>query len=643
MSSESEDDTTQIQEAITEKAEAQIKVNHWTNVMKKVGKGKSMGKTVNHFLCNYCPKDFQGPSSGTILKHLRKIHPKRCPELLATKGQISSRGFFDKAKMKEPFNDDIFMGKLLKWIVKTDQPFSVVDNLHFEDLLEYLKKDLGVKSRRTIMRRLEELYNQKKNEMKERLNGFNSKFSVTCDVWTSKNQLSFFGFTIHYIDDDWQMKEELLAFKFLEGEHDGKSLSVAFIDVLEDFGIADRLLGVTADNASNNSTMMAHMEAYYKERYPDAGFSVAWNQVECMAHVLNLGAQQILKEFKQPVEKDTYEAGSDSSDDMVTAVSRLSFLCRKIRLAPKLRRLLEIVCNEKEVKYSVPIIDVVTRWNSTYDMLVRAVEIKDAMSDTFYRHKDRDLINLVLTEADWNCISQLIEVLAPLKEATLLASQNGESLMVTSMIPIYDYCTEMLKESLKIFDENDDIYIGIESAIVKLNHYYDKISPMVGIALILDPTLKKDFLKKSLGWQVEWVDSVMDQFTSSFHFYREKSKASASIASAASVSTGPSPLGFGNYLKKRRTADGDADGVEEFVRYFNAPLAEVGTNALSFWKTNQFHYPILSAMAKDYLTVQASSVASERAFSSGTDLVTADRCSLGGDTIEMTQFLKYVL
>jgi hypothetical protein len=149
------------------------------------------------------------------------------------------------------------------------------------------------------MRRLVELYNQKKHEMKERLNGFNSKFSITCDVWTSKNQLSFFGFTIHYIDDDWQMKEELLAFKFLEGEHDGKNLSVAFIDVLEDFGIADRLLGVTADNASNNTTMMAHMENYYSEKYPEAGFSVAWNQVECMAHVLNLGAQQILKECQQ--------------------------------------------------------------------------------------------------------------------------------------------------------------------------------------------------------------------------------------------------------------------------------------------------------------------------------------------------------
>jgi hypothetical protein len=300
---------------------------------------------------------------------------------------------------------------------------------------------------------------------------------------------------------------------------------------MEDFGIADRLLGVTADNASNNSTMLAHMEEYYKERYPDAGFSVAWNQVECMAHALNLGAQQILKEFKQPVDKETYEPGSDSSDAMVTAISRLSFLCRKIRLAPKLRRLLEKVCKEKEVKYLVPIIDVFTRWNSTYDMLVRAVDIKDVMSDTFYQHKDRDLINLVLTEEDWNCVSQLIEVLAPLKEATLLASQNGESLMVTNVIPIFNFCCEMVGESLKNFNNSDDIYIGIESAIEKLTHYYDKISPMVGIALLLNPSLKKQMLTESLQWEHEWVDTVLDHFMSSFDHYRGKLSSSSENSS----------------------------------------------------------------------------------------------------------------
>jgi hAT family C-terminal dimerisation region len=132
---------------------------------------------------------------------------------------------------------------------------------------------------------------------------------------------------------------------------------------------------------------------------------------------------------------------------------------------------------------------------------------------TFYQHKDRDLINLVLTEANWNCVSQLIEVLV----------SNG----------IYS-----------------------------------------------------------------------------------------------------------NYKNKKRRLFSATTIVTKF---FNEPLALDGTNVLQFWKANAFNYPILSAMAKDYLTVQASSVPSERAFSSGVDLVTADRCRLTGNNIEMTQFLKFIL
>jgi hypothetical protein len=66
------------------------------------------------------------------------------------------------------------------------------------------------------------------------------------------------------------------------------------------------------------------------------------------------------------------------------------------------------------------------------------------------------------------------------------------------------------------FNNDDDIFAGIECAVEKLNHYYDKISPMVGIALILNPSMKKDFLRDSLSWEDEWVDDVMEQFHSSF-------------------------------------------------------------------------------------------------------------------------------
>ena len=40
-------------------------------------------------------------------------------------------------------------------------------------------------------------------------------------------------------------------------------------------------------------------------------------------------------------------------------------------------------------------------------------------------------------------------------------------------------------------------------------------------------------------------------------------------------------------------------------RYFNAPILSESIDLLAFWKANASNYPILSSMAKDYLTVQA--------------------------------------
>ena len=83
--------------------------------------------------------------------------------------------------------------------------------------------------------------------------------------------------------------------------------------------------------------------------------------------------------------------------------------------------------------------------------------------------------------------------------------------------------------------------------------------------------------------------------------------------------------------------------VDEYTRYRNAPIEKEEINILDYWKINQHNYPVLASMAKDYLTVQASSVSAERAFSTATDLVSPNRCSLSGKTIEMTQFLKLIL
>jgi hypothetical protein len=55
---------------------------------------------------------------------------------------------------------------------------------------------------------------------------------------------------------------------------------------------------------------------------------------------------------------------------------------------------------------------------------------------------------------------------------------------------------------------------------------------------------------------------------------------------------------------------------------------------------NSHRYPVWASLARDYLAIMASSVSSERAFSSAGITITKRRNRLKGDIVEALQFVK---
>jgi hypothetical protein len=97
--------------------------------------------------------------------------------------------------------------------------------------------------------------------------------------------------------------------------HSGLNLAIAFAEILETFGIKDKvrhqsfkpqkksspknqILSVTADNASNNDTMIENL-AEILDEFPGAS-----NQTRCFAHTISICAKAILKQFDVPKAKD---------------------------------------------------------------------------------------------------------------------------------------------------------------------------------------------------------------------------------------------------------------------------------------------------------------------------------------------------
>lgn len=101
---------------------------------------------------------------------------------------------------------------------------------------------------------------------------------------------------------------------------------------------------------------------------------------------------------------------------------------------------------------------------------------------------------------------------------------------------------------------------------------------------------------------------------------------------------------FGDFFSMEQAASSSKPlpaVVDEEVRHYRAVQSlSLESNPLMWWKDNQNQFPHLAKLAKMYLGIPATSVPSERVFSTAGDIVTAQRASLSPDNVDMMVFLK---
>ncbi|KAL9687108.1 hypothetical protein QQ045_031504 [Rhodiola kirilowii] len=123
--------------------------------------------------------------------------------------------------------------------------------------------------------------------------------------------------------------------------------------------------------------------------------------------------------------------------------------------------------------------------------------------------------------------------------------------------------------------------------------------------------------------------------------------ASASVAPASLNNASMFPL-VQNFsmsrIKRARVNLNLCDQTSDLQMYLDLATIEVDDdnsfNLLGWWKNNYTLYPVLSSLAKDLLSVPASTVASEAAFSAGGRVVNEKRAALSPNTIEALICLK---
>lgn len=297
-------------------------------------------------------------------------------------------------------------------------------------------------------------------------------------------------------------------------------------------------------------------------------------------------------------------------------------------------------------------LDVKTRWNSTYSMIEHAIRLKagltvtmQAMYDEIAAKARRSQTNdeheqqfMQITEEHWKQFEDICLLLEPLNDATEILS-GGNYPTLNMVVPAYNLLLDHLEKlafpplpSSTIYTESANMVDAAKSTFMKLHKYYDISSELCTISTVLDPRLKLQFYANDTSGDAEVPAEIRTYVNQFYARYAESSVPSSSIHR-------PKRSKFAEKMYQQTTG---AIRQSELTTYLSEPVMENGEqfDILDYWRTNSSRFPNLSRMAWDYLAIPGTSTPSERAFSGGRPLVTDFRCSLKAETITACMLLK---
>ncbi|KAF5324122.1 hypothetical protein D9619_011280 [Psilocybe cf. subviscida] len=548
--------------------------------------------------------------------------------------------------------------EFVRWVCESKRPFQIVNDRAFRSLMKTGRPGYTIPSAETLSRDVKKVFTNVRQRIAKMMQEYEGQLNFATDAWTSPNNHAFVAFTVHF-EHEGEPISMLLDIVELAKSHSGKNLADTFKKVLADFGVEDKLLGVTCDNASNMDTMIEVLEELLPE------FPGASNQTRCFAHILNLVAKSILRQFdtkkkatvanEDPIDAlarelddamgtllDDDQPEDDSEDDEDglgnerAGMSAAEIAELEESLGPVRALLTKLRAFSNAVKRSSTLLlpawlamlkklalrvrnmprDVLTRWNSTFEMLEFAITYRGAI-DAMTSERSLNLRKYELDDNEWLIATKLRDTLKIFKHATLFFSR-GNTPSLSKVIPAMDHIDATLATTMDDMTVPPSIRAAVAIGKRTLNKYYNKTdhTEVYQIAMVLDPQHKLEYFTKA-GWEQEWINAarniVRDEYDRTYALREvddpvEISKPNvfassddANIFDNLPVLTAPAP---------------ESDAKDELNAYL-AEKTEKVKDLCRWWYERRSTYPRLYRMALDYHTIPATSVDVERVFSEG--------------------------
>lgn len=600
---------------------------------------KKTSKLWNHFsicsadptkvMCLHCGRTIsrgKKPSNlGTscLLRHLQRFHSSvlqpedpRTGSRAALGAELAGASSFDDTSDK--FYDSHPVAKkitsLIAEMIALDlQPYSFVDNVGFNRLLEYLKPQYSPPSPSYFSRTaIPGMYDSVRRIVMSHLQEAESGVvHFTSGIWMSSQTREFLTLTAHWVTFQPTGRPRC------EDHHCSALLHVSQVDC--DY---------------SGSSVQKQLECWWEAWVTSPGLQVGITVTDnpSIGRTLNEGEHSSVQCFSHAVSLIVTEA--IKSQRMVQNVlSTARKVCERVQRLPRARERLAELQREHALPQHQLLQDVPSKWGTSFLMLERLLEQKRAINEVSAECNFRELISC----DQWEVMQSVCRALKPFDAASREMSAHVSTLsQVIPMIHILNRKVEML------FEETT----GIDAMLRSLKEaMVSRLSaplhdPRYIFATLLDPRYKASLFSEEEAEQYK-QDLIRELET--LHSTSEDTPIpnGCDLGSPSKDMAGEENLWSLVAKMAKKGPRGQSRAPEDVVlAYLEEDVLEHSCDPLAYWNLKRAAWPGLSTLAVRFLGCPPSIVPSEKLFNTPTENGSFGQSRLMMEHFEKLIFLK---
>ncbi|KAK3149446.1 hypothetical protein QOZ80_3AG0217480 [Eleusine coracana subsp. coracana] len=527
------------------------------------------------------------------------------------------------------FDQDRSCQYLARMIILHDYPLHIVQQPAFATFIESLQPRFRIVDVDAMEGEVYVVYQKEKENLLQSFNTMPGRISLTIGLWTTSQTLGYVSLSGQFIDSEWKVHRRMLNFMMVSSPHSENALSEAISLSLSDWNMKDKLFTITLDNeCSSHDIYSANLRDHLSNKN-NLMLKGQMFVVRCYAHILNAVAQDVIASIHG-------------------VVYNIRESIKFIKASPNREEKFAEIALQLEIPSTKTLcLDVTTQWNTTYLMLLAALDYKQAFTTL---ETCDDNYNEAPSAEDWKKVDAACNYLKLLYDSahSIMAAANP-----TSNIFFHE-AWKLQLELANATGHEDPVFSGIAKDMYeRFDKYWKDCSLVLAVAVVMDPRFKMKLVEFSYSkiYGVEATKYVKVVNDAVHELYKEYvaqplpltpayvEQGEANGPANATQGGGPSGdglLDFDMYLSEIQSSQPSKSELEQYLDESLTPRIQE-FDILNWWKLNTVKFPTLSKMARDILAIPMSMVSSGSSiFSAGTGSRMLDdyRSSLRPEIVE---------